>query len=206
MNIHPFNVMQENNTIDESKLSERQPLIYPPPTVWTEFNAKYKYGKQILATIGSLGIFSIMFIVLGVLGVYKNQRYRNEIGISSIGKTRYQGKSSGSWETNTKMGEGDGTYYDPGVGLTACGTIFTAEDNIVAMNEYDFGNYANPNNSPVCGVCIIVTGPKGSQKAQIQDICPATGCGRGSVDLTPAVFNQIGDLSAGRIPISWKQC
>ncbi|KAI9486325.1 MAG: RlpA-like double-psi beta-barrel-protein domain-containing protein-containing protein [Benjaminiella poitrasii] len=200
--IHPFGAMQDNT----SQMTERDPLIVPPPTIWARFNSKYRFGKQILVASGAMAIFVVMFIVLGTLGVFKNKRYRNEIGISSIGKTKYPGHSSGSWESNTKEGEGDGTYYDPGVGLTACGTTFTAEDYIVAMNAYDFGESANPNESPVCGACIIVTGPNGSQKAQVQDICPASGCGRGSVDMTPAVFNKIGDINAGRIPVSWKQC
>ena len=41
---------------------------------------------------------------------------------------------------------------------------------IIFKNAYDFGQSANSNESPVCGVCVIITGPKGSQKAQIQDI------------------------------------
>jgi hypothetical protein len=28
----------------------------------------------------------------------------------------------------------------------------------------------------------------------------------GSLDLTPAVFSKIGDLTQGRIPVSWKPC
>ncbi|CAO0791910.1 unnamed protein product [Mucor circinelloides] len=202
--IHPFGAMQDSSS-DVSKFTERDPLITPPPTIWTRFNAKFKFGKFILLGAGALGIFTVMLIVLGTLGVFKNKRYRNEVGIS-IGKSKYKGDSRGSWANNDISGEGDGTYYDPGVGLTACGTSFTASDYIVAMNAYDFGESDNPNESPVCGACIIVTGPTGSQKAQVQDICPATGCGRGSVDLTPAVFNNIGDIAEGRIPVSWKIC
>ncbi|OBZ88586.1 hypothetical protein A0J61_03365 [Choanephora cucurbitarum] len=202
---HPFTVMEDSNS-NVSKFTERDPLITPPPTIWTKFNDRFKFGKYILLGAGIFSIFLIMFIVLGTLGVFKNQRYRNELGISSIGHTKYPGDSWGEWSEGSKGGKGDGTYYDPGVGLTACGTSFTATDYIVAMNAYDFGQSANSNESPVCGVCVIITGPKGSQKAQIQDICPSTGCGRGSVDLTPAVFNQVGDIDAGRININWTQC
>ena len=142
--VHPFGAMKED------EVTERTPLITPPPTVWTKFNARFRFGKWILLGLGILGVFLIMFIVIGTLGVFKNQRYRNEAGIS-IGKPKYPGNSSGAWATNNMSGQGDGTYYgevvtslmniqcidkpfsDPGVGVTACGTFFTAEDYVVAM-------------------------------------------------------------------------
>lgn len=34
----------------------------------------------------------------------------------------------------------------------------------------DYGEYVNPNESPVCGACIKITGPLGSVKATIQDM------------------------------------
>ncbi|KAI9360507.1 hypothetical protein BD770DRAFT_419048 [Pilaira anomala] len=197
--------MPDSSSQVSSKFTERDPLITPPPTIWTKFNEKFRFGKIILVVAGVIGVFVVMFIVLGVLDVFHNKRYQSETGIS-IGKTKFPGDSSGAWETNDMSGKGDGTYYDPGVGVTACGTYFTAEDNIVAMNAYDFGKSPNPNNSPTCGRCVIITGPNGSQKAQVQDICPDAGCGRGSVDLSPAVFAKVGDFFDGRIPITWKQC
>ncbi|KAG0749647.1 hypothetical protein G6F57_002883 [Rhizopus arrhizus] len=199
---HPFGLMQDEVA------TERDPLIVPPPTVWTNFNEKYRFGKLILVAAGCTGIVVVMLAVLGGLGVYKNVRYRNEAGISSIGKTKYKGDSWGSATSEgfTMGGQGDGTYYDPGVGLTSCGGQFTASDMIVALNSYDYGNYADPNQSPVCGACIIVTGPLGAAKATIQDMCPSTGCGRGSLDLSPAVFSQVGDLTEGRIAVNWTHC
>ncbi|KAI8988636.1 hypothetical protein BDF20DRAFT_814609 [Mycotypha africana] len=183
--------------------------IYPPPTIWSRFIDRHgKSGQLMLLAAGFTGECIIMFIILVTLGVFHNKRYQDRLGVpTSIGKTNSSGTSSGSWEKNDIQGAGDGTYYDPGVGYTACGTLYTAQDNIVAMNEHDFGDKGdNPNESSVCGACIIVIGPEGSIKAHIQDICPAIGCGRGSLDLTPAVFNSIGDLTQGRIPISWKHC
>ncbi|CAO3692606.1 unnamed protein product [Rhizopus stolonifer] len=150
----------------------------------------------------------IMLAVLGGLGVYKNRRYRSTVGAISIGQTKYKGDSWGTALPGnfTMGGQGDGTYYDPGVGITACGGQFTASDMIVALNGYDYGDYANPNESPVCGACIIVTGSLGSAKATIQDECPSTGCGRGSLDLSPAVFSEVGDFAAGRIAVNWTHC
>ncbi|KAI8379645.1 RlpA-like double-psi beta-barrel-protein domain-containing protein-containing protein [Radiomyces spectabilis] len=178
---------------------------YPPPTIWTRFAEQYRYGRWILLGLGMLGVFTVMFIVLGTLGILKNRTYRAKLGFGSVGKTKYEGDSWGSATPNFDMGgKGDGTYYDPGVGLTACGGLFTAQEMVVALNKIDYGQYVNPNDSPVCGQCIIVTGPLGSAKATIQDQCP--GCGRGSLDLSPAVFGEVGDFTEGRIPVSWKAC
>ncbi|KAI8978379.1 hypothetical protein BDB01DRAFT_726295 [Pilobolus umbonatus] len=200
--------MQDTKSIPSSFFSEREPLINPPPTIWTKFNARYRFGKWILVGLGLTGIIAVMFITLGVLDIFSNNRYRNQVPLTSIGKTVYDGDS---WGTATEGhfdmgGKGDGTYYDPGVGHTACGTLHTASDYVVALNEYDYGQHANPNNAPVCGACIMVTGPLGTQKATIQDKCPKVGCGRGSLDLSPAVFNKIGDPFYGRIAVSWTHC
>ncbi|KAG0173623.1 hypothetical protein DFQ28_011115 [Apophysomyces sp. BC1034] len=187
-------------------LQEKQlPPLYPQ-TIWTRIIEKYRHGKLMLVAAGCAGVMLVMFVVLGTLGVFKNQVYRDKLGLPSIGKTRYEGESSGTATPGhfDMSGKGDGTYYDPGVGITACGGSFTAQDMICALNHVDYGQYANPNDSPVCGACIIVTGPAGTAKAYIQDECP--GCGRGSVDLSPAVFGAIGNFNDGRIPVSWKPC
>jgi hypothetical protein len=124
-----------------------------PDTVWTRFIAKYRFGKAILVASGVTGVFVVMFIVLGALGVFKNAEYRGMAGIPSVGSSKYEGDS---WGTATEGhfsmgGKGDGTYYgkhsihnnlgfdffgldlDPGVGITACGGSFTAQDSIVAL-------------------------------------------------------------------------
>lgn len=105
---HPFGIMP-----DDAVVTERDPLIIPPPTVWTRFNEKYRFGKLILVAAGCLGIIIVMLSVLGGLGVYKNTRYRNQVGISSIGKTRYKGDSWGTAKPGefTMGGQGDATYY-----------------------------------------------------------------------------------------------
>lgn len=108
--IHPFVVMRDN-TSDVSKISEQEPLVTPPPTIWTKFNKKHRHGRLILVSAGLLGMVLIMFIVLGSLGVFHNTRYRNEAGVSSIGRKQYPGTSSGGWANNDKKGSGDGTYY-----------------------------------------------------------------------------------------------
>ncbi|KAI9274735.1 RlpA-like double-psi beta-barrel-protein domain-containing protein-containing protein [Phascolomyces articulosus] len=194
---------QAYHNLDNEKEKELPPLL--PSTIWTRIADRYRFGKWLIVGAGIFGIIAVMFIVLGTLDVLRNRTYRNELGWS-VGKTKYEGDS---WGTATAGhfdmgGKGDGTYYDPGIGILACGTSFTAQDMVVALNYIDYGDYVNPNESPVCGACIKVTGPKGSAKATIQDKCP--GCGQGSLDLSPAVFDQVGDFFDGRIPVSWEAC
>lgn len=100
--------------------------------------------------------------------------------------------SSGSYS-------GDGTYYQPGLG--SCGWTNSDSDMIVAVNHIQMANGANSNHNPNCGRTIKVKGPKGSVTVKVVDTCP--GCGSGALDLSPAAFEKIADLSAGRVPISW---
>ncbi|ORZ24152.1 RlpA-like double-psi beta-barrel-protein domain-containing protein-containing protein [Absidia repens] len=177
-----------------------------PDTIWTRIIARYRFGKGMLVGGGIAGVFVIMFIVLGSLGVFHNAEYRGMAGIVSVGSSKYDGDS---WGTATEGhfnmgGKGDGTYYDPGVGITSCGGSFSAQDMIVALNHFDYGRYADPNESPACGACIKVSGPLGSTKAMVQDMCP--GCERGSLDLSPQVFAAVGNFVDGRIPVSWTSC
>lgn len=63
-------------------------------------------------------------------------------------------------------------------------------------------NPANPNLNPTCGKFVNVTGPnKKTVRVKIVDTCPP--CASGDLDLSPAAFAQIGDLTRGRIPITW---
>ncbi|OAD72253.1 hypothetical protein PHYBLDRAFT_65702 [Phycomyces blakesleeanus NRRL 1555(-)] len=174
----------------------------PPATLWTRLSNRYRYGRLGLIISGILGVFVVMFIIIGTLGVFKNELYRTRLGLPSVGKTKYKGSSTGTATEGdfNISGEGD----DPGVGITACGTQFTAQDYVVALNHVDYGVYANPNESPVCGACIEVTGELGTVKVTIQDMCP--GCEQGSLDLSPAAFSKIADISEGRVPVSWTPC
>jgi hypothetical protein len=59
-------------------------------------------------------------------------------------------------------------------------------------------------NSNYCGVCVEVTGKKGTQIIQIVDQCPSCQV-EGDIDLSPAAFQVIvGDLNIGKSMISWK--
>ncbi|KAG9300490.1 hypothetical protein G9A89_010117 [Geosiphon pyriformis] len=110
-------------------------------------------------------------------------------------------KSSNGAPTIIKRDQfsGDGTYYNPGLG--ACGETNSEGDLIVAINKPQWGNPSNPNNNPICGKQVQVSGPKGSVIATIKDECPE--CAYGSLDFSPAAFDKIADRSAGRVHITW---
>ncbi|KAJ1974952.1 hypothetical protein H4R35_003376 [Dimargaris xerosporica] len=97
--------------------------------------------------------------------------------------------------------QGDGTYYSPSVGLGSCGEQHSDSDMVVALNAPQYGESANPNNSPMCGKKVRIKGPKGEAEATIVDKCPP--CKHGDVDMSPGVFDKIADQAEGRVPITW---
>ncbi|KAL1915979.1 uncharacterized protein VTP21DRAFT_6367 [Calcarisporiella thermophila] len=147
-----------------------------------------KHSQIILTLLGLLLFLANTLIILGALGYFTGEWVPQDFGYPGF----------------PMSGEGDGTYYDPGVGLTACEQNWTSSDFVAALNKPDFGTFINPLSSPACNQCIIITGPKGSVKVKIVDICPT--CKHGDIDMTPAAFDRIGDLNAGRIRIQWQGC
>ncbi|OMJ17961.1 Papain inhibitor [Smittium culicis] len=102
---------------------------------------------------------------------------------------------------------GEGTHYDPGVGLGSCGKLRQQTEMVAAMNALQYGNEPNPNNAAICNKCILVStkdssGLEKSVKVQIQDKCPP--CKYGDVDLSTEAFKKIAPLEIGRIKITWK--
>nr|CAG8542976.1 6932_t:CDS:2 [Entrophospora candida] len=78
-------------------------------------------------------------------------------------------------------GKGKGTFYHPDAAVSACGQQHHDNELIGSMNKEQYGKFANSDESPVCGICIKVTGPKGSVK-------------------------KIGNLDDGVVPITWEGC
>jgi len=92
---------------------------------------------------------------------------------------------------------GEATYYDFADGSGNCSFPATPDDlRVAAMNAVDYAS------SAACGACVAITGPKGEVTARIVDQCP--GCPEGDIDLSPEAFEQIADLSAGRVDIEWR--
>jgi expansin (peptidoglycan-binding protein) len=54
-----------------------------------------------------------------------------------------------------------------------------------------------------CGACLAVTGPSGDVIVRVVDKCP--GCAHGDLDLSAEAFAKISPLSAGRVPITWRE-
>jgi expansin (peptidoglycan-binding protein) len=94
---------------------------------------------------------------------------------------------------------GDATWYNTGLG--SCGWDNKESELIVAVNHEQMGQVPNPNKNSNCGRFISVKGPKGSVNVKVVDTCP--GCAHGALDLSPAAFAQIADLSQGRVTINW---
>lgn len=91
---------------------------------------------------------------------------------------------------------GEATYYDAD-GTGNCSFDASPDDLLVAaMNDADYAG------SDACGSCAEVEGPAGSVVVRIVDRCP--GCAPGDIDLAPGAFEQIAELSAGRVPITWR--
>lgn len=86
-------------------------------------------------------------------------------------------------------------YYADGSGN--CSFDPSPDDLLVAaLNEADYGN------ADWCGAYAHVVGPNGAVTVRIVDRCP--GCDPGHLDLSVEAFEQIADLSAGFVPITWQ--
>jgi expansin (peptidoglycan-binding protein) len=91
---------------------------------------------------------------------------------------------------------GEATYYDAD-GSGNCSFDPSPDDLMVAaMNEADYAG------SDACGACAAVDGPSGQVVVRIVDRCP--GCPAGDIDLSPQAFERVAELSAGRVPITWR--
>jgi expansin (peptidoglycan-binding protein) len=123
-------------------------------------------------------------------------------GGSSNGGSSNGGSSTGGSSSSNppvSLGEersGEATYYDFADGSGACMFDPSPEDmNVAALNSEDWAG------SAWCGACADVDGPNGSVRIRIVDLCPE--CPTGHLDLSPQAFEQIAELSAGRVPITW---
>ncbi|KAF8599858.1 hypothetical protein BDV93DRAFT_428045, partial [Ceratobasidium sp. AG-I] len=88
---------------------------------------------------------------------------------------------------------GDATYFYPGLG--ACGGTNTQYEYVVALDAPLWNNGAN------CWRGITIQAYGKQVNAAIVDLCP--GCGYGSLDLAPALFQQFTSLDTGRFGITW---
>jgi hypothetical protein len=90
----------------------------------------------------------------------------------------------------------DMTYFTPGLG--SCGVTNTEADPIVAMSALQFTGGPNP-----CGKKIRITYGGKTAVATVTDKCPP--CKLHSIDVSPAVFNQLASPDIGRAKnVKWE--
>jgi expansin (peptidoglycan-binding protein) len=90
---------------------------------------------------------------------------------------------------------GEGTYY-AATGEGACSFDASPNDlNVAALNSPDWDG------SAWCGACADVTGPSGSVRVRIVDLCPE--CASGDLDMSPQAFDRVAAHELGRVPIDW---
>ncbi|KIY45573.1 hypothetical protein FISHEDRAFT_49082 [Fistulina hepatica ATCC 64428] len=92
---------------------------------------------------------------------------------------------------------GRGTWYE--VGLGNCGYTDTDADYVVAIAKarYDDNDGANCNQ----WIEIVNTDNGNTAYGQTRDSCQA--CGYDDLDMSPALFEEFGDLDTGVLPIEW---
>lgn len=89
---------------------------------------------------------------------------------------------------------GSMTYYSPGLG--ACGENNSESDPVAGVSSSVYGG-----GSAFKKVATIHYDGK-STTAKIVDLCP--GCAAGDIDVSPAVFEKLSPLSAGRVDVTWE--
>ncbi|KAK9388315.1 RlpA-like double-psi beta-barrel-protein domain-containing protein-containing protein [Lipomyces mesembrius] len=111
------------------------------------------------------------------------------------------GTSTHSTGTGTGTYSGDGTFYSTGLG--SCGITSADTDYIVAVSHVlmDANSNGNPNTNPLCGKTITAYRDTSSVTVTVVDTCEA--CAEYDLDLSPSAFDQLGQESEGRIPITW---
>lgn len=116
------------------------------------------------------------------------------VGCGSSGESLTPG---GNCNDPPPEASGEGTYYSAD-GTGNCSFDATPGDLLVAaMNAADY------NNAAWCGACLEVTGPMGTVTVRVVDQCPE--CAHGDLDLSREAFERIAPLSAGRVPITWRE-
>jgi len=91
---------------------------------------------------------------------------------------------------------GIATYYNA-TGEGACMFDASPNDmNVTAINAEEWEG------SAWCGTCIDVTGPSGSVRVRVVDLCPE--CNAGHLDLSREAFAQIAAMELGRVDITWQ--
>ncbi|RIA85292.1 expansin module family protein [Glomus cerebriforme] len=178
----PFFNKPQNESDSDSKFMKSFSKKFPKTAAF------YKKYKIIILIIFILILIALLIIIIvAAVGGFNNDNSQDtgKAGINMNGK-------------------GDGTFYDPSVGIGSCGWKNDESEFVGALNAPQYGKFSDPADSPICGKCIKITGPKGTVKVKLVDKCPE--CKRGDIDMSPAAFKKIANLDDGRVPITWEGC
>jgi len=149
-------------------------------------------------------IFLVLALILAILSLSGNMRMLWYGGLN--GGTGLLGGGRGFTFPGLPMSvTGDGNLYEPSGMVGACNWPVQNSQLAAGLSSTHFGTWVHPTDSPMCGACIAVTGPSGTVKVHVVDVC--SDCFPGDVNLTPAGFNQIAQgIQGGAAPITWTGC
>ncbi|KAL3456570.1 RlpA-like double-psi beta-barrel-protein domain-containing protein-containing protein [Aspergillus heterothallicus] len=169
-----------------------QPRQWPGQSQWQALQSKWSsYSTKRKRII--LGTLAAILVLLALI-----------IGLA-VGLTQRHGKGSENLPLPTSNGgpyTGDLTYYDPGLG--SCGIMSTASEKICAVSHVVFDaalTSANPNENPLCGLKLRIRRGDRTVDVAVVDRCP--GCNVNDLDVSSAVFEELGDLAEGRVLVDW---
>ncbi|KAB5592589.1 putative effector protein [Ceratobasidium theobromae] len=98
------------------------------------------------------------------------------------------------------------TYYNPSVGIGACGWANSDSELVAAIGTSLFQEMmvdGNPNHGQACGKTAAVTWNGKTVNMRVVDRCYA--CGYNDIDLSPVGFQQFAGLGVGKLNgVSWR--
>jgi hypothetical protein len=93
--------------------------------------------------------------------------------------------------------QGHAVFYDPGQAAGSCGLgPFPAGGRYASLPRRSYAS------GRACGSYVDVSGPAGTVRAEVVDVCPD--CAAGTVDLSRAAFARIADPRTGTVAVSYQ--
>uniref|UniRef100_A0AC34RP81 RlpA-like protein double-psi beta-barrel domain-containing protein n=1 Tax=Panagrolaimus sp. JU765 TaxID=591449 RepID=A0AC34RP81_9BILA len=86
------------------------------------------------------------------------------------------------------------TYYND-AGIGACGNWLDASSQMLVAASHEYFTTPNPNNDPICGVCLKVDYRGKSITVPVKDKCPS--CPRDHMDLSLPAFRALENPDVG---------
>lgn len=134
--------------------------------------------------------------------MYNNYYKSKKICISSIvAMILFISASLPVFAAGTETNSGYATYTGSGYsGGAALLDPIPSNMEITALNPADYNRFGIK--AALAGAYLEVTGPKGSTIVYVTDLYPEGA--KGALDLCPTSFAKIGEMSAGKINVTWR--